>query len=116
MTDIIKYQEEINKEIANKEVFSALANITFKGLDQSLIKRAMLEGMLRGFTFKDFLQKNVYAIPFNKGYSLVTSIDYARKVGMRSGVCGKTEPIFEEKDNKIISCMVILKTSIVIPC
>jgi hypothetical protein len=111
-TDIVKLQSEINTQIANKEVFNALANITFKGLEPQLIKRAMLEGCLRGFTFQDFLQKNVYAIPFKGGYSLVTSIDYSRKIGMRSGVCGKSEPIFEEKDGQIISCAVTIKRSV----
>jgi len=111
-TDIVKLQGEINTQIANKEVFNALANITFKGLEPQLIKRAMLEGCLRGFTFQDFLQKNVYAIPFKGGYSLVTSIDYSRKIGMRSGVCGKSEPIFEEKDGQIISCAVTIKRSV----
>jgi hypothetical protein len=112
-TDIIKIQNEINEQIANKDVFNALANITFKGLAPQLIKRAILEGTLRGFTFQDFLQKNVYAIPFGKdAYSLVTSIDYSRKIGMRSGVCGKSEPIFEDKDGAIISCAITIKRNV----
>ena len=65
---------------------TALTNIlkilipTFKGLQVASAKQAMLEGMMRGFTFKDFLEKNIYAIPFSSGYSLVTSVDYVRKI------------------------------------
>jgi hypothetical protein len=113
MTDIIKIQEEINTQIANKEVMSALVSTTFKGLEVGLIKRAIMEGMMRGFEFKDFLEKNVYAIPFKGGYSLVTSIDYARKIGMRSGVVGKSAPVYQEDaNNKIISCTVTIKKSV----
>lgn len=109
MTNLIAIQEEINKSLGNKETFQALVTTTFKGLEVGNVKKAMFEGMMRGFTFQDFLEKNVYAIPFKGGYSLVSSIDYARKIGMRSGVIGKSAPIYEEKDNKIISCSVTIK-------
>src|SRR3990167_3296677 len=112
MTDIIKIQEEINTQLANKEVFNALVATTFKGLESTLVKRAMMEGMMRGFKFDDFLEKNIYAIPFKGNYSLVTSIDYARKIGMRSGIVGKLAPTFEEKDGKIISCTVTVKRKV----
>ena len=109
---IVAIQEEINGQLASKEVVSALVATTFKGLDMNLIKRAIMEGMMRGFQFKDFLEKNVYAVPFSGTYSLVTSVDYARKVGMRSGVVGKSAPVFEEKDNQIVSCSVTIKRKI----
>jgi hypothetical protein len=103
-TNLIKIQEEINRELANKDVFNALVVTTFKGINQNLIKRALMEGMMRGYTFKDFLEKNIYAIPFGKdGYALVTSVDDARKRGMRSGVVGK---------KKIISCSVTIKRKV----
>ena len=72
----------------------------------------MFEGMTRGFTFKNFLEKDVYAIPFKDRYSLITSIDYARKLGMRSGVVGKSEPTIEEKDGNVISCTVTIKRKV----
>lgn len=106
-------KEEINKQIADKENFSTLLQTTFKGLDPQNAKRAMLEGMMRGFTFKDFLEKNVYAIPFKNTYSLVSSIDYARKVGMRSGVVGVSEPRYEFDENKkVISCTITVKRKV----
>lgn len=76
------------------------------------MKTALFEGMTRGFTFKNFLEKDIYAIPFGTGYSLITSIDYARKVGMRSGVVGKSEPIFEPKEGKLISCSITIKKKV----
>lgn len=112
MTNLITIKEEINKQIADKEVFGTLLQTTFKGLEGSLAKRAMLEGMMRGFTFKDFLEKNVYAIPFKQTYSLVSSIDYARKIGMRSGVVGVSAPQYVFEDNKIISCTVTIKRKV----
>ena len=112
MTNLIKIKEEINNSLGDKETFQALVTTTFKGLEVGNVKKAIFEGMMRGFTFKDFLEKNIYAIPFKTGYSLVTSIDYARKTGMRSGIVGKSAPSFEEKDGKIISCTVTVKRKV----
>lgn len=114
MTNLITIKEEINKQIADKEVFGTLLATTFKGLEGATAKRAMLEGMMRGFTFKDFLEKNVYAIPFKGAYSLVSSIDYARKLGMRSGVVGVSAPSYElfGADNKVISCTITVKRKV----
>ena len=109
MTDIAKITQEVTEQIANKEIMDTLIRTTFKGLQPLVVKSAIVEGMMRGFTFKDFLEKNVYAIPFSSGYLLVTSIDYARKVGMRSGVCGKSAPSFTMNEDKIESCSVTIK-------
>lgn len=109
MPDIQIYKNEINQQISNKETFQSLMQITFKGLTEQNAKRAMLEALMRGFKFQDFLEKNIYAIPFKNEYSLVTSIDYARKIGMRNGIVGVSEPIFEEKDGNIISCLVTVE-------
>jgi hypothetical protein len=112
MTNIIEIQSEIKKELANKEVMNALVTTTFKGLDTRNIYLAVQEGMMRGFNFQDFLEKNIYAIPFKGGYSLVTSVDFARKQGMRSGVVGESEPIYEEKDGKLVACTITVKRKI----
>ncbi len=113
MTDIAKIHTEVSDQIANKEVMQTLVTTTFKGLQPTVVKAAIVEGMMRGFTFKDFLEKNVYAIPYGSGYSLVTSIDYARKIGMRGGVCGKSAPTFTMTgDDKIESCTVTIKRNV----
>ena len=97
-------------EIGNETTQKELVTTVFKGLDIPSMKRAVLEGHLRGFKFKDFLEKNVYAIPFGGGYSLVTSIDYARKRGMKGGIVGTDKPIYTlDEDDKIISCEVTVK-------
>lgn len=101
---VVRAKNEINKQLGDKETFNALLTTTFKGLNSSVVKRAILEGMFRGFTFKDFLEKNVYAIPFRDGYSLVSSIDYARKIGARSGVNGKSKPTYHMDEKRIVSC------------
>lgn len=113
MTNIIEIQKELTAQLDNKEVFKALVDTTFKGLEISFVKRAMMEGMMRGFKFDDFLKKNIYAVPFKGGYSLITSIDYSRKVGMRSGVVGKSEPIFvdDEKGNPV-TCAITIKRKV----
>lgn len=89
-------QEEMKRELANTEVFNALLTTTFKGLTAETMKMAIMDGMVRGFTFKDFRERNVYAIPYGQGYSLVTSIDHARKIGAKSGIIGEDEPIYGE--------------------
>src|SRR3990167_943208 len=113
MTNIQKITQEVTEQLANKETLNALVATTFKGLKPEKVKLAIVEGMIRGFKFNDFLEKNVYAIPYGETYSLVTSIDYARKVGMRSGVVGKSEPVYEEtKEGKIVSCSITIKRKV----
>lgn len=101
--------KEINNEITKPEVANALLATTFKGLTVPVMKEAIMAGMIRGFTFKDFLEKNVYAIPYGQSYSLITSIDYARKIGQKSGVTGKSKPIYTENNNgKIKTCSITI--------
>jgi hypothetical protein len=113
---IIAIHNEVSRELASKEVMNSLVTTTFKGLSEVSVKQAITEGMMRGFSFKDFLEKNVYAIPFSGGYSLITSIDYARKIGMRSGIVGKSAPKYEfdghSDNNKISSCTITVKKMI----
>lgn len=112
MTNIKEITVQVNNELSNPETLNALVSTTFKGLSADNVRKAIVEGIMRGFEFKDFLQKNVYAIPYLDGYSLITSIDYARKIGMRSGVVGTSAPIYEEKDGQIISCTVTVKRKV----
>jgi len=104
--------QEINRQLANAEVGRALLATTFKGLTAVTMKQAIMEGMIRGFRFEDFLKKNVYAIPFRDrqnnrdSYSLITSIDYARKIGAKSGIVGKDAPKYEMDGKHIVSCSV----------
>lgn len=111
--ELIKINEEINEQLQDKKIVSALVATTFKGLTQDNMKKAIFEGMMRGYQFKDFLEKNVYAIPFKDSYSLITSIDFARKIAMRSGLAGKSEPIYKDsEDGKIVSCTVTVKRNV----
>lgn len=112
LATVEEVNKQINAELSNEAVVRALLATTFTGLDALSMKKALMDGMIRGFTFKDFREKNVYAIPFGKTYSLVTSIDYSRKLGMRSGIVGKLAPEFEMNGNKIISCSVTVKRKI----
>ena len=105
--------EEITRELATPEVQRALLSTTFKGLSELSMKKAIMEGMMRGFKFSDFLEKNVYAVPFGQGYSLVISIDYSRKIAMRSGLSGKSEPRFTyNPDKSIESCTITVKRNV----
>lgn len=107
---LVEIQKEVGRELANKQTFELLLKTTFKGLAPAAMPQAIMEGMIRGYDFKDFLEKNIYAIPFRDGYSLITSIDHARKIGMRSGVVGKSAPQYQvEKDGKIVSCQITVK-------
>ena len=114
--DIAIIQEEVTKELANEATLKTLLATTFKGLNKDVVPQAIVEGMIRGFNFKDFLEKNIYAVPFGQAYSLVTSIDYARKIGMRSGVVGKSAPKFETsndgKGEQVVSCTITIKRKV----
>lgn len=109
MSELELITKEINGELEKVEIQKVLLATTFKGLSLGNMKMAMFEGMTRGFTFKNFLQKDVYAIPFKDKYSLITSIDYARKIGAKSGVVGKSEPIYEPVEGKISTCTITIK-------
>lgn len=106
---VVQIKNEINRQLGDAETLKSLLVTTFKGLEASAAKRAMMEGMLRGFKFEDFLKKNIYAIPFKESYSLVTSIDYARKIGARSNVVGKSKPLFTMNGKLIVSCEITVK-------
>lgn len=109
MTDLSIIMQEVESSVKDPEVQQALLTTVFKGLQLPVMKQAIVEGMIRGFKFKDFLDKNVYAIPYSTGYSLMTSIDYARKVAHSSGLVGKSEPVFEMDEDKIVSCSITVK-------
>jgi hypothetical protein len=105
--------KEINLQLTDENTQKVLLATTFKGLTFQSMKQAMMEGMYRGFSFKDFLEKKIYAVPFGQGYSLVTSIDYSRSVGMKSGIVGKNAPVYELDDKgNIVSCTVTVKRKI----
>jgi hypothetical protein len=101
--------KEITSELADPHIVKALLATTFKDFTPELMRQAIFEGVIRGFTFKNFLQKDVFAIKYGGGYNLVTSIDLARKIGMRSGVIGKSAPTFEMEGKQIVSCSITIK-------
>lgn len=103
---VSKIKAEINHELGDAETLKSLLDTTFKGLDAPQMKRALLEGMLRGFPFEAFLKKDVYAIPYGQTFTLITSIDYSRKIGARGGVVGVDAPVYEMDGDRIISCSV----------
>lgn len=108
-TQIEVINSEINRELANNDVAKALLATTFKGLSPIVMKQAIMDGMIRGFSFLNFRQKDVYAIPYGQSYSLVTAIDYSRKIGMRSGIVGKDAPVYtDDKDGKLETCSVTI--------
>lgn len=112
---VVALNKELSKQLADPAVVRALLATTFKEFDEKLMRQAMLEGMFRGFSFKNFLQKDLYAIKYRDKqknidtYSLITSIDFARKIGMRSGVVGKSAPTFEIDGKKLVSCSITIK-------
>lgn len=110
MADLTVITKEVEVSIQDPQVQATLLSTVFKGFALPMMKAAIVEGRIRGFDFKDFLEKNIYAIPYGQGYSLVTSVDYARKVAMRSGIAGITEPIYEEDGKgELVACSVTVK-------
>lgn len=114
-TDITLVQADIKRQLADPRIAQQLLETTFKGLSGDTMKQAIMEGVIRGFDFKDFLERNVYAIPYGGGYNLVTSIDFARKRGMKSGIVGVEAPQYEidpSDAKKVISCSVTVKRKV----
>jgi len=95
---------------ANPKALNALLQTTFHNFTPQLMQQAIFEGMMRGYKFQDFLQKDVYAIKYGDTYSLITSIDKARKIAMRSGLAGKNAPIYTfDEQKRTESCTVTVK-------
>lgn len=110
-TQIQVLNEKLNIELSDEKSKKALLATTFKGLSEHLMRQAILEGMIRGFTFENFLKKDIFAILFRgkdgDTYSLVTSIGHARKIGQKAGQCGKKAPIYTyNQDGSIETCSV----------
>ena len=102
--------KQISNELVDPNIVRTLLATTFKNFDEKLMRQAIFEGVIRGFDFRDFLQKDVYAIKYKDTYTLVTSISHARKIGMRSGVVGKSAPTFEvDKNGKVAACTITIK-------
>lgn len=105
-----KINEEVSIQLANQATIKSLIETTFKGFTPELMKKAIVEAMIRGFDFKSILEKDVYPIPYGGGYSLIPSISYVRKVAMRSGLSGKGAPVFTFKaDGKPETCTITVK-------
>lgn len=106
-----KVNKELAQQFADKDTVRTLLTTTFKGMSEMTMRKAILEGMIRGFDFKDFLNKDVYAISFGNDYSLVTSIDYIRKVAAQNGLVGKSAPVYG-KDGDDMTCSVTVKRQV----
>lgn len=102
-------KQEISRELADPKAINVLLATTFKDFTPELMHRALFEMMTRGFTFKDVLERNVYAVKYGSGYSLITSIDFARKIGQKNKVVDVEKPIYEEREGQVISCSVTVK-------
>lgn len=97
--------KQIAEELKDPAIARALLATTFKGLQEQVMKQAIFEGVTRGFTFQNFLEGDLYAIPFGQGYSLVTSIKFANKIAQKNGVW-VSGPKFEMDGKKIESCSI----------
>lgn len=108
---VSEIHREVEMQLANKETVKALIMTTFKGLQPEVMKQAMVEGYLRGFDLKAFLDKQVYAVPFGDSYALVTSIDRLRRIAAQNGQVGKGEPVFEMAADGvgIMACSITVK-------
>lgn len=107
-------RNEIKTQVlGSTETFNALAQNTFKGIDADNIPKALLEGMMRGYSIKDFMTKKIYATPFwnakerKQEYALVQSISDVRVTAMKSGHSGTSEPKYSyTPEGDILSCSV----------
>lgn len=110
LTTVQKVNQQLQVEWGDEGTRRALMATTFNGLSETVAKQAVLEAMLRGFDFKDFLEKDVYAVKFGNGYTLITSINHARKLANKNGLVGKSAPEFTyNEDGSISSCSITVK-------
>lgn len=111
MTNLPAIKKELDNALGDPKTMEILLGTAFKGLTVQNAKAAATEWVVvRGGKLEDFFNKDVYAIPYKDGYSLITSIDYSRKIGMRSGVMGVSAPkyVFDEA-GKLETCEITVK-------
>jgi len=108
--------KEIDLTLADKETVGTLISTTFEGFDESLLRQAIMKARMMEFDLRDILIGNIYAVKYNgkdgKGptVQIITSVGHIRKVGARSGVVGKDEPVFErDAADNILACSVTIK-------
>lgn len=111
---LTKLNDEIKRELADDYTCKVLLATTFKKLSFDQMRQAILEWMIRWFTFKNFLQKDIYAVPYGGWYSLITSIDFARKVWQDGWIVWTDIPVFtktkwEDWIERIESCTMTVK-------
>lgn len=116
MSVVGRLAKEAGRQLAAPEVMRTLIATTFSAFKKNpnaeiLIRQAVVEAMINGWTFEDILRKKVYAIPFGEGYQLVQAIKDIRSVAAKSGHSGTSKPVWEETTDlngkkTIVSCTI----------
>ena len=108
---VASVNSELQMQLKDPAAMRALIATTFRGFkNETTVKQACMEAMMRGYSFQDLVKKKIYAIPYGEGYSLVQSISDVRAKAMSTGVyMGKSEPVFKMDAEKIISCTITVK-------
>lgn len=116
---IVDITKEVDATLAVKETVQTLIATTFEGFSETLLRQAIMKARMMEFDLRDILVGNVYAVKYagKNGapdtVQIITSIGHIRKVGARSGIVGKGEPVYERDEaGNIIACSVTVKKAI----
>lgn len=107
---------EVDTLMADKQTVNTLITTTFEGFDETLLRQAVMKAHMMEFSLRDILIGNVYAVKYRGSngkpdtVQIITSVGHIRKIGARSGICGKNEPVYErDADSNIIACSVTVQ-------
>jgi len=99
---VLKVIDNVSELIKDKKIFDIFPNSTLE-----IIKPALIDAFMLGFSLDDFSKKDVYILEgtLENKYNIVVSIDYARKTAIKNGLINLGQPLYEyNSDKKLFGC------------
>jgi hypothetical protein len=99
----LKVIEQVKELIQNKELIDTI----FPNSSLEIIRPALIDAFMLGFSLDDFAKKDIYILEGTMGskYNIVVSIDYCRKMAVAWGLIELSQPLYDYDEHKNpISC------------
>lgn len=99
----LKVIEQVKELIKNKELIDTI----FPNSSLEIIRPALIDAFMLGFSLDDFAKKDVYVLEGTLGskYNIVVSIDYYRKTAAKNGLEEIGQPLYEyDSEKRLLGC------------
>jgi hypothetical protein len=99
----LKVISQVKELIQNKELIDTI----FPNSSLEIIRPALIDAFMLGFSLDDFAKKDVYVLEGTLGskYNIVVSIDYYRKTAAKNGLEEIGQPLYEyDSEKRLLGC------------